>query len=174
MKVLELLDEIEEIVDTASSLPLTGKIMVDSDELLEIVKEIRLELPDEIQQAKWIKDERQRIIDEAKMEYEKLLQDAKDQAETLIDNDDITVKAKMKAAEIMRVTEQNVKELKMGTFDYIDSILYDFQQKMDSLNGEYFARMFEDMQNTFNGINDTLAKNREEIGEMAFRTRNED
>ena len=46
MRVLELLEEIEEIVDTAAGFPLTGKIMVDSQELLEIVREIRAELPD--------------------------------------------------------------------------------------------------------------------------------
>ena len=38
MRVLELLEEIEEIVDTAAGFPLTGKIMVDSQELLEIVR----------------------------------------------------------------------------------------------------------------------------------------
>ena len=65
MRVLELLEEIEEIVDTAAGFPLTGKIMVDSQELLEIVREIRAELPDEIQQAQWIKNERERIIAEA-------------------------------------------------------------------------------------------------------------
>ena len=47
MRVLELLEEIEEIVDTAAGFPLTGKIMVDSQELLEIVREIRAELPDD-------------------------------------------------------------------------------------------------------------------------------
>ena len=52
MKVLELLEEIEEIVDTASGFPLTGKIMIDADELLEIVKEIRTELPEEIQRRR--------------------------------------------------------------------------------------------------------------------------
>ncbi len=46
MKVLELLDEIEEIIDTSTSFPLTGKIMVDAEEILEIVKEIRVELPE--------------------------------------------------------------------------------------------------------------------------------
>ena len=66
MRVLELLEEIEEIVDTAAGFPLTGKIMVDSQELLEIVREIRAELPDEIQQAQWIKNERERIIAEAR------------------------------------------------------------------------------------------------------------
>lgn len=173
MKVLELLDEIEEIVDTASTLPLTGKIMIDADELLEIVKEIRIELPDEIQQAKWIKDERQRILDEAKREYETVLKDAKSQAESLIENDDITVKAKMRADEIMKIAEANVKQLKMSTFDYIDSILFNFQGKMDELNAEYFGKMFENLEHTFNSINTTLSENREEIKDMAFRTQNE-
>ena len=73
MRVLELLEEIEEIVDTAAGFPLTGKIMVDSQELLEIVREIRAELPDEIQQAQWIKNERERIIAEARTQYEAVI-----------------------------------------------------------------------------------------------------
>ena len=80
MKVLELLEEIEEIVDTASGFPLTGKIMIDADELLEIVKEIRTELPEEIQQAQWIKGEQRRILAEAKDEYESVIRDARRQA----------------------------------------------------------------------------------------------
>ena len=133
MKVLELLDEIEEIVDTAAGFPLTGKIMVDAEEILEIVKEIRVELPDEIQQAQWIKDERQRILDEAKREYDTVIRDAQKQAEALIENDDITVKAKRRAEEIMSIAEANCKQLKMSTFDYVDSILYNFQDKSTSI-----------------------------------------
>ncbi len=170
MKVLELLDEIEEIVDTSSGFPLTGKILVDAEEILEIVKEIRVELPDEIQQAQWIKDERQRILEEAKREYETILKDAKSQAEALIENDDITVKAKLRADEIMRVAEANVKALKMSTFDYIDSILYNFQEKMDQMNSVYFHDMFNSLQNTFEKVNNTIGDNRNEIKEMVYRT----
>lgn len=173
MKVLELLDEIEEIIDTSSGFPLTGKILVDADEILEIVKEIRVELPDEIQQAQWIKDERQRILEEAKREYETILKDAKIQAEALIENDDITVKAKMRADEIMRIAENNVKTLKLSTFDYIDSILYNFQDKMDQLNSVYFQDMFANLQNTFEKINGTLLENRNEIKEMIYRAQTE-
>ena len=90
MRVLELLEEIEEIVDTAAGFPLTGKIMVDSQELLEIVREIRAELPDEIQQAQWIKNERERIIAEARTQYEAVIEDAQKQADTLVENNDIT------------------------------------------------------------------------------------
>jgi hypothetical protein len=173
MKVLELLDEIEEIIDTSSGFPLTGKILVDAEEILEIVKEIRVELPDEIQQAQWIKDERQRILEEAKREYETILKDAKMQAEALIENDDITVKAKMRADEIIRVAESNVKALKMSTFDYIDSILYNFQDKMDQLNSVYFQDMFNNLQNTFDKVNSTIMDNRNEIKDMVYRAQME-
>ncbi|QHI73821.1 ATPase [Aminipila terrae] len=170
MKVLELLDEIEEIVDTSTSFPLTGKIMVDAEEILEIVKEIRVELPDEIQQAQWIKDERQRILEEAKKEYETVITDAKRQAEVMIENDDIVVKSKMRADEIMRIAEENCKQLKLNTFDYIDSILFNFQDKMDQLNATYFADMFNKMENTFQSVNATLASNRSEIKDLAYKT----
>lgn len=173
MNVLELLNEIEEIIDTSSGFPLTGKILVDAEEILEIIKEIRMELPDEIQQAQWIKDERQRILQEAKQEYETILKDAKVQAEVLIENDDITVKAKRRADEIMSITEANVKALKMSTFDYIDSILYNFQDKMDQLNVAYFQDMFSNLQNTFENINGTISENRDEIKDMIHKTQAE-
>ena len=59
-----------EVVADANKVPVVGKVMVDPAEVLEIAKEIRLELPDEIQQAQYIRNERQKIIDEAKKEYE--------------------------------------------------------------------------------------------------------
>lgn len=34
MKVLELLDEIEDIIETSSGFPLTGKVLVDAEEIL--------------------------------------------------------------------------------------------------------------------------------------------
>ena len=170
MKVLELLEEIEEIVDTASGFPLTGKIMIDSQELLEIVREIRAELPDEIQQAQWIKNERERIIAEAKNEYEAVIADAKRQAEALVENNEITVKAKMRADELMRVTEETAKQLKMSTYDYVDNILYNFQGKMEQLNALYFGDMFGSIEKTFNDISRTLESNREEIKDMAYST----
>lgn len=173
MKVLELLEEIEDVVDTAASVPLTGKIMIDANELLEIVKEIRIELPDEIQQAQWIKGERERIINDAKLEYEAVLKDAKKQAESLIENDDITVKAKQRADEIMMMTRENCRSLKLDTYNYIDKILFNFQDKMDQMNGEYFIKMFENMENTFTIVNETLAENRNEIEELAHKAQME-
>ena len=143
--------------------------MIDSEELLEIVREIRSELPDEIQQAQWIKNERERIIAEAKNQYESVIEDAKKQADALVENNDITVKSKMRADELISVTEETAKQLKVSTYEYLDGILYNFQGKMEHLNSIYFGEMFSSIEKAFEEINTALAANRGELQEMAYK-----
>ena len=67
--------------------------MVDAEEIFQIVREIRLALPDDVQQAKWIRDERDRILGEAKAEHERIIREAKKQADYLVETDDINSKS---------------------------------------------------------------------------------
>lgn len=173
MSVLDLLEEIEDIVDTAPGLPLTGKIMVDGNDLLEIVREIRLALPDDVQQAKWVKDEKTRILSEAKDEYDKIIKEAKKQADYLVQTDEITLRAQKAADEIMTNAEQNSKLLKMRTYEYVDGILYSMQEKMDELNLKYFGEMYGNLEKSFTDINEILTANRDEIKNKAFLTQND-
>lgn len=48
-------------------MPFSSKCIVDKEEVLDIIKEIRLKLPDELKQAKWVKEERQKYWYKLKM-----------------------------------------------------------------------------------------------------------
>ncbi|MDR1797571.1 MAG: ATPase [Clostridiales Family XIII bacterium] len=170
MKVLDLLEEIEEICDTAPGVPLTNRIMVDKPEIQEIVDDIRKALPDEIQQAQFIKDERERILNDAKEEYETIIKDAEQRAEILVDQNQITQLAKQRAKELEESAAQGAKQLKMSTYDYIDKVLFDFQEKLEYLDQQYFGEMFNHLRVTFDGVADRLTENRTEIKELAYKT----
>ena len=172
MKVLELLDELDEIMETASSVPVVRKVMVDPNEITEIVKEIRLELPDEIQQAQWIKNERTRILDEAKAEYENIIEEAKKKAAALVEQDEITVKAKQRAEEILRVAKENCSVMKMSILDYTDGMLYNLQEKVDQMYATYFTDMYDDLQSTFEKINTNIANSRNEVKDQIYKSQN--
>ena len=88
----------------------------------------------------------------------------------MIETSDILAKAREKAEDTRRTTEDSVRQLKLSTYDYVDRILFDFQGKMDDLSNTYFNDMFKSLEETFNSINATLASNRDEIKEMAYRT----
>ena len=169
MRIDELIKEIEEIVNTASGVPLTGKVMVEGEEIINILNDIEACLPDEIKQARWIQSEKDRILSEAKKEYETVVNDAKRHAESLVEKNVILARAQKRADELMMVTEENVRRLKMSTYDYIDSVLYKFQEQMAQLNDMY-AKMFDDLENTFNRVENMLNANRDEIKDMAYRT----
>lgn len=76
MEIFTLLETLEDIMEKSRNVPFSTKCVVDRDEILEIVKEIRLKLPDEIKQAKWIKEERQRILVEAQNEANDIIKEA--------------------------------------------------------------------------------------------------
>ena len=126
-----------------------------------------------MQQAKWIRDERDRILAEAKAEYERIIREAKKQADYLVETDDITKRATKLAGEILEDAEVNARMLKMKTYDYVDKMLYDMQGKMDELNMKYFGEMYTNLSHTFEEIGATLNSNREEIKALAYKTQSE-
>ena len=172
MKVLELLDELDEIIELASTVPVVKKVMVDPNEVTEIVKEIRLELPDEIQQAQWIKNERTRILDEAKAEYDNIIKEAEEKANALVEQDEITVKAKQRAEEILRIAKENCSVMKMSILDYTDGMLYNLQEKVDQMYATYFTDMYDDLQSTFEKINTNIANSRNEVKDQIYKAQN--
>ena len=123
MEVLDILEALEDLVEKSMNVPLSGRCMVDREEILEIVKEIRLKLPDEIKQAKWVKEERQRILNEAQLEAEKIVKATEDEVKLLVEENEITRKAYAQASEILETTHKNAKEIRLGTRDYADGVL---------------------------------------------------
>ena len=123
MEIFTLLDELEEYLEGARSLPFTSKSIVDNEEILDIIKEIRLKLPDELKQAKWIKEERNRILVEAQKEAEGIVKEAENRIISMIDEHEITRKAYEQKAQIIETANEMSREISKGTKDYADNIL---------------------------------------------------
>ena len=123
MEILAILETLEDLVEKSVSVPFSGKCMIDREEILEIIKEIRLKIPEDIKQAKWVKEERQRILLEAQQEANNIVKDAESKISSLVDEHEITKKAYEQANEIVTTAQKNAKEIRMGTREYADSVL---------------------------------------------------
>lgn len=134
MDVLNLLEKIEDIVEDASKLPLSNKIMIDKEEILEVINDIRLKLPDEINRASWVAKERQRILTEAQNEAEELMEKVKQQQKILIDESEITRHAKQNANQLLQEAEVKANAMKEGAYNYSDEILSQLQNKIREIN----------------------------------------
>ena len=123
MEIFTLLETLEDILENSRNLPFTAKTMVDKEEMLEIIKEIRIKLPDELKQAKWIKEERGRILVEAQKEADGIVKEAENRIIAMIDEHEITRKAYEQKAEIIETANEMSREISKGTKDYADSVL---------------------------------------------------
>ncbi len=121
--VLELINELEDIIDKGVSVPFTGRCLLDKEELLELIQEIKLRLPKDLEQAKWIKAERQNIINDASKEADEIIKNANDKLIAMVDENEITKRASMHAAEIMDQAAAEAKATKDASYQYADYLL---------------------------------------------------
>ena len=123
MEIFTLLENIEYILEKSKGVPFSNKVLVDKEEILEIISELRLKLPEELKQAKWIKEERQRILVEAQKEADDIVKEAENRIISMIDEHEITKKAYEKKAEIIETANEMSREISKGTKDYADNVL---------------------------------------------------
>ena len=162
MEIFTLLETIEDILEKSRKIPLTSKVMVDREELLDIVEKIRLKLPDELKQAKWVKEERMRIIAEAQKQAEDIVKEAENRIISMIDEHEITKKAYEKKQEIIATANEMSREIDKGTRTYADTILGEMEETIKGLDQKFqesFAYMNARIQETLQ----TIENNRKEL-----------
>lgn len=123
MEIFDVLNELEELIEDSTKIPMTAKVIVDVDELLDFVDRIRSVMPEEIKQAKWIAKEHQRIITDAEGEAAKIIEDAKSQICKIAEESQVVKQAENHAEEIIKKARQTANELMAGANGYADDIL---------------------------------------------------
>lgn len=131
MDVFEMLDEMEEIIESSSRIPLTGKVVVDSEELLDCIDQIRSILPEEIRQARWIAKERERMLADAQQEAEQALKKTQLQIEQLALESEIVKIAEQKAEEILGRAKAIELEMREGAIGYAEQILEQLEKNLN-------------------------------------------
>lgn len=123
MDAMELLDELEDIIDKGASVPFSGRCILEKDELLDVLQEIKLKLPDDLKQAKWIKEERQRILQEAQAEADNLIKTAEDKIIAMVNENEITKKAIVQGNQIIENARANAQQVTDSSYNYADNLL---------------------------------------------------
>lgn len=152
LKVLELLEEFEDKLESSPTVPLTGKILVDREEFLSVLKDIHVLLPDEYQHVRWIKSQKSQIIEEATEEASRIIGEARveerevletaraheqemlinaeNRMRELVNEHEIVRMAKERAMEIVREAELHAKEMRVNAYEYAEELMKKVEYNM--------------------------------------------
>lgn len=137
MKVEELLEQIDEMLDNAWSLPLSGgKCAIEADRLRNILDDIRSNLPAELRQAQGIVQDRSDIIDRARNEAEKIVRTAEERAKAMVAREEIVLQAQQKANEMLTQAQQKSREMRKGANDFAEDLLRRTEETLAKRLGE--------------------------------------
>ena len=111
MTIESLLEELDEILEEGKSMPFTSNLLLDVSEIKRVIEDIRLNMPDELMQARKIASERKEILVAAQNSADEIIASAHKRAKELVEEHEITKNAEIAAAEIMNQANTKAKEI---------------------------------------------------------------
>jgi cell division septum initiation protein DivIVA len=130
MDILHLVDRLEEIFNAGRPIPLTHKLAVDEDRVLEIIDQMRVSIPDEVKKAQQILNQRDRLLAQAQEEAARTVQLAKEKGDQMVEREPLVVAAQAKANEILHKAKVDADGVRADADDYALEVLTRLESEM--------------------------------------------
>ena len=131
MTIDEILDMMDDMLDRAWNLPLTGgRSVLDAEKLREMIDDIRLNLPGEIKQAKIIVADRAEIMSTAKKDAENIVRKAEERAHALVAQEEVVKEAQAKATELVSSAQTKAREIRQAAQEFSDNVLRETEEAL--------------------------------------------
>jgi F0F1-type ATP synthase membrane subunit b/b' len=127
MDIAGRLQQLEELVQEAKSMPLSSSVLINRDEVLEMLREMQEDLPEEIKQARWIVKDREELLAKARTEGEKMVALAHEEQARLARKEEIARRAEEEADRILTEAEDKARSVREEAEDYVDAKLAQFE-----------------------------------------------
>src|SRR3712207_4058195 len=101
MDLIERIEEMQVLIEEAKSVPLSSSAVINRDELLEMLAQMKDEVPDEVRQARWMTRDRDELLSRARKEAERIVAEAREQRDRLLSRTEIVHAAEREAERIV-------------------------------------------------------------------------
>ena len=111
MDIQHLVDRLEDLIDEGRHVFGTKYTMVDEERALEIIDQMRISIPEEIEKSARVMQQRDRVLAEANEEAARIVQQARQHSEGLIDQHQMVQQAKVRAEYV--IEQANIESQKI-------------------------------------------------------------
>ncbi len=126
------LDRLEEIVLDSPRFPLSNRTLVDEEQLLEQLDQVRLNLPSAFQEAEEVMRQKDEIIAQANRYAQEVIEAAENQASKILDESGILRQAEIEANQIRRRVQQEIEEARAAALAEIAQLRRQGQQEWEA------------------------------------------
>jgi len=122
--VQDLIDLLYEMINEAKSMPLSGdKCIIERDEALDLLEELRNNLPGELARAEELLRVKDDYVEKAKREVTRMIEQAKLEAKSKVSETEVVSAAREKEHEIIKKAEDRSREMYRVANEYTEDAL---------------------------------------------------
>ncbi len=130
MDIQHLVDRLEDLVDEGRHMPFSKFTMIDEERALEIIDQMRISIPEEIEKASRVLAQRDRILAAANEEAARIIQQAREQGVQLLDREATVQAAQSRAANIIEQARQEADGITAEADRYVMETLAKLEQQL--------------------------------------------
>jgi hypothetical protein len=131
LDIIFLLERLESQIATGTGVPGTRRVLVDRDAILDLIDQLRVAIPEEVQAAKRINAEGERILEQAHEEATRIASRAQEQAAFLISERGLAEGAEAEGRRIIAAAEAAGRDVAAGADNYANQMLLALQTEAE-------------------------------------------
>ena len=170
-----LFEEFYPMLSEARGVPFTEKIMLDEDDLVNLIEDLKNAIPREIKSATQVLEEQKNIVNKAYADADRIVQQAKNEAERILGVAQAEADAKIQQEEIVKQANAVAEEIKANALRYQEETKaaaddYVLRVKHDSLQyaDDMLAYLGENLQSALQGLNDNRQNIAKEVHKVQY------
>ena len=128
--ILHLVDRLETLLSKSWRLPFTSNVVIQEDAFLDIIDQMRISIPEEVKQARRITAERERLLQQAQEEADRIVALAQEQVGSLADDHEIVKTAQARADEVMVRAQHSAETVRGDADTYVMETLSSLEEQL--------------------------------------------
>lgn len=172
--IVDLFDDFEEFIEDCKAQAFSSnKIIVPRDEVLNMIREIKMKIPSEVEHSNKVVENRDAILTEARKKADEIILAAQNEAQRRVNDSEVMrlateqarelmMQANAKAQEIVNEAAQQGDAIRMGALNYTNNVMLDLSDFTARFLEEESAK-YQILVQTLQNHYQTIETNREQI-----------
>lgn len=135
MDIQHLVDRLEDLIDEGRHFPFSKFTLIDEERALELIDQMRISIPEEIEKAARVLAQRDRVLAQANEEAARIVQSARDRGDQLVDREAMVQAAQSRAANIVEQARQEAEVITRDADGYVMDVLGKLENELTKTLG---------------------------------------
>jgi len=121
------LEELAVVIEDAKAMPLSASCIVNRQQVLDLIEEVRQLLPESVYRADELLADRESVVLDGRREADRILERARAEADRMVAQHEVYLAAVAEAEALRSAVDDETTRMRTETDDYIDAKLATFE-----------------------------------------------